>query len=288
MMRLRHTRLGGAEGNERLTAAISLVLLGLLVTEAATTLDLSVFLSVHLFLGLLLVPAVSLKLASVTWRAGRYYMGSSEYRLLGPPQIVLRLLAPPLVLATVILFGSGVGFLVTGRNGGLLRTLHALSFAVWGALMIVHVLFYARQVLTDGLADWRRRPRAGGRLRRGLVVATLAAGVVLALATWSAQRSWLAHHHDRGGDARAQRSSLGASLHRSVSLAGAPRWRLAPLPVARIALTMRGDMRTSATPTRSGCPHAASPTGTPLPPRVSVGPRPVAGACLQRRRRPWG
>jgi len=38
-----------------------------------------------------------LKLATTGWRFARYYLRSEPYRLLGPPRIVLRLLAPLLV-----------------------------------------------------------------------------------------------------------------------------------------------------------------------------------------------
>jgi hypothetical protein len=176
--------------------ALALVLLILLGLETVTTLDLSAYLPVHIFLGLALLPAVSLKLASTGWRAARYYTGSVAYRSLGPPRMLLRLLAPPFMAATVILFGTGVAFLVTGRSGGLLLTLHAAGFVVWGVLMVVHVLAYLPRVLTDGLADWRqRRALAGARSRRMLLIASLAAGLVVALATYSVQSYWLSHHH---------------------------------------------------------------------------------------------
>jgi len=188
--------LGGAEANVRLTDALALVLLPLLAVETLTTLDLHAYLPVHVFLGLVLLPAVTLKLASTGWRAARYYTGGVEYRRLGPPQIVLRLLAPPLVVATLVLFGSGVAFLATGQRGGRLLQLHAVSFAVWGVIMILHVLVYLPRVLGGGLADWRRhRALDGVGLRRVLVVAGLVAGVVLALATYPVQTAWLDKHH---------------------------------------------------------------------------------------------
>jgi energy-converting hydrogenase Eha subunit E len=59
----------GPEGNERLTSTVGLALIAMLGAEAATTLSLSTFLPVHIFLGLVLLPAVSLKLASTGWRA---------------------------------------------------------------------------------------------------------------------------------------------------------------------------------------------------------------------------
>jgi hypothetical protein len=206
---LRSRRLGGVEGNQRLTEALALVLFVLLAVESATTLDLSAYLAVHIFVGLVLLPAVSLKLASTGWRATRYYTGAADYRSKGPPSPLLRLLAPPLVAATVVLFGTGVAFLVTGAGGGLLLTLHAASFAVWGVIMVVHVFSYSFRALSGGLADWRpQRALAGARLRQTLLIGSLVIGAALALATLPAQTTWRSHHHghhhDRGASARSE------------------------------------------------------------------------------------
>ena len=187
-----------------MTLFAGLVLLVLLGVEVLTTLGLPAYLSVHLFVGLVLIPLVSLKLASTSWRFARYYTGNAEYRRLGPPQIVLRVLAPALVVATLVLFGSGVAFLaVSGTHP--LRTIHTFAFLAWGVLMIVHVLAYLKRVLRDALADWRPRRRlAGGGLRRALVAGSLVAGLVVAGATYSVQQSWLAHHGRHGeGDRKA-------------------------------------------------------------------------------------
>jgi len=195
-------RTGGPAGNERLTATIGLLLIGLLAIEAATTLSLHDFLAVHVFLGLLLLPVVAAKLATTGWRFVRYYTRNAAYRLQGPPQLFLRALAPLLVASTVVLLGTGVAFLVVGRGGGLLLTAHAASFVVWGVLVGIHALLYLPRALRDGLADWRRCALrlAGASLRRTVVVATLLAAVVVGLATYSVQRAWLAHrhHHERG------------------------------------------------------------------------------------------
>jgi hypothetical protein len=187
-------RAGGTEGNERLTSTVGLALVVLLAVEAATTLSLSTYLDVHIFLGLMLLPAISLKLASTGWRALRYYTGDARYRLLGPPQLAMRLLAPLLVAATVVLFGSGVGFLVTDDRGGLLLSIHAVSFGVWGVLMVVHVLVYLRRALQHGLDDWRHPSRSaeGAAVRRSLLVGAVVLGVTLALATYPMQAAWIA------------------------------------------------------------------------------------------------
>jgi hypothetical protein len=64
---------GGTDGNRRLTATTALVLLVLLAAEGATLLALRPLLSLHVFLGMLLIPPVALKLASIGYRFGRYY-----------------------------------------------------------------------------------------------------------------------------------------------------------------------------------------------------------------------
>jgi hypothetical protein len=194
-------RAWGPPGNERLTTSIGLVLLVLLGIETLTTLALHSYLPEHIFLGLLLVPPVTLKLASTGWRFFRYYTNSKPYRLEGPPRLLLRLLAPLLVLSTLTLFGSGVALIIHGHGGGPLLQLHAVSFAVWGVLVAIHILAYLTQVLRVGLADWRRHAApnvAGERSRRAALLGALLAGVILALATYSAQEAWLDHRHDHG------------------------------------------------------------------------------------------
>jgi hypothetical protein len=122
----------GTPGNERLTTSAGLALLILLAVETLTTLSLRFYLPVHIFLGLLLLPPLALKLASTGWRFLRYYTGNKPYRLEGPPQLLLRLLAPLLVASTLSLFGSGVALIVAAHGGGTLLTVHAVSFGVWG------------------------------------------------------------------------------------------------------------------------------------------------------------
>jgi hypothetical protein len=206
-------RAWGPLGNERLTNSTGLVLLVLLAVEALTTLALDSFLNVHIFLGLLLIPPVVLKFATTGWRFVRYYTRNEAYRLEGAPRLLLRLLAPLLVGSTLSLFGSGVALLVFGHGGGVLRTVHTLSFVVWGVLMIVHVLAYLSHAVRVGLADWRRKTEklvAGARSRRATLAVALVAGVIVALATYPAQQSWLSHRHEhRHHDAAAVVSRQG-------------------------------------------------------------------------------
>jgi hypothetical protein len=185
-------RAPGPIGNERLTSSTGLVLLVLLAVEALTTLSLSSYLSLHMFLGFLLLPPVALKLGSTGWRFLHYYAGSQPYRLGGPPAPLLRVLGPLLVASTLSLFASGVALVVVG-HGGLLTTVHAASFAVWGAVMVVHILAYTVRAVRFGSVDWRPRAQpviAGARSRRAALLGALLAGVIVALATYPVQHAW--------------------------------------------------------------------------------------------------
>jgi hypothetical protein len=173
--------------------------------EALTTLSLRSVLPVHIFLGLLLLPPLALKLASTGWRFMRYYTNNKPYRHEGPPKLFLRLLAPLLVASTLSLFGSGVALIIFRHGGGTLKNVHAVSFGIWGVVVSIHVLAYLARTLRIGPEDWRRRAEqvvAGTRSRRAALGVALLAGVILALATYPAQQSWLSHrreHRDREG-----------------------------------------------------------------------------------------
>ena len=76
---------------------------------------------------------------------------------------------------------------------------HRLRFTAWGVLMIVHILAYLTHVLRERPADWRRNAKqivAGPRSRRALLGGALVAGVIVALGTYPAQRTWLNHRHE--------------------------------------------------------------------------------------------
>jgi hypothetical protein len=166
----------GVEGNRRLTSITAIPLLGLLFVEGLTVLfGVRQELRIHVFVGMLLVPPIALKLASVGYRFVRYYTGSRAYRLAGPPQWVMRSLGPVVVLSTITLFASGIWLILIGRSG-LALTLHKLSFIIWGAVMAVHVLVYARRLPGVVVEEWSRRlacyrSRFGGadRASRGVV-----------------------------------------------------------------------------------------------------------------------
>jgi hypothetical protein len=196
---------GGVDGNERLTAASGAVLVLLLAAEGVTILAIRPLLSVHVFIGMLLIPPVALKLGSTGWRFLRYYSGDREYRAKGPPLLPLRMLAPLVVASTLAVFVTGVGLLIRGPGRGLLLGLHKASFAVWLVATGIHVLAYIPRLPALAAADWRHGSadlRAGSFARRTLLAAALVAGAILAVATvryaqpWT---HWATRFHSRDG-----------------------------------------------------------------------------------------
>jgi hypothetical protein len=177
--RLKRQFVGGSEGNEQLTAIVATLLIVLLAVEGATLLNLSSLLTVHAFVGMLLIPVVALKLASTGWRMARYYLRGAEYVRRGPPHILLRVLVAPIAVAsTIVLFATGVALLGLGATHGTLVGLHKASFVVWLGVMAVHVLTRLRQ-----LPPPLRRSVPGLRLRYAVAAASLACGLAVAMLT---------------------------------------------------------------------------------------------------------
>jgi len=187
-------RRGNALGNARLTSVVGVVLLLLLAAEGATIPLLGQLLSVHIFLGMLLLGPVALKLASTGYRFVRYYTHEADYVSHGPPAPLMRLLvAPVLVLSTMVLFGTGVLLLAVPHRGPVLG-LHKASFIVWFGATSVHVLAYASRAARHLLSDVAARRPAGLLLRWAAVGIAVAAGVAIAVATYPLAGPWL--HHD--------------------------------------------------------------------------------------------
>lgn len=209
---------GGTEGNKQLTAQLGVVLLALLAAIGVTIPDLRGLIAEHLFLGFLLLGPVAAKMGSTGYRFIRYYTRNPAYRRNGPPQVGLRLIAPIVVLSTVIVFGSGIWLMIEGpnhRNPAL--TLHKLSFIVWLVFMVLHILGHLLEMPTSLRAARETRavlpglsPDAGGPLAvsrgtRGRWIAltgSTVVGLVIAVAlipqfsSWTAQGA-IGHHHHR-------------------------------------------------------------------------------------------
>jgi len=202
---------GGATGNERLTAMTGAVLLVLLLVEGLTLLRLGRLLTVHFFVGMMLLGPVALKAGSTIYRFTRYYTGHPEYRRKGPPAPLLRLLGPIIVLLTASIFGSGIMLAIDGPAGrGQWLFIHKASFILWFGAMAIHVLWYAPRLpgllsreargMGDpadagyaGMGRHAQRVAAtlGGRgTRLALLSASLLAGLVIALLTVHLAGAW--------------------------------------------------------------------------------------------------
>jgi hypothetical protein len=187
----------GAEGNEILTSATAVVLVGLLAAEGYTIVNMRGLVSAHMFIGMVLIPPVLLKLASTGYRFVRYYSGARAYRDKGPPLLPLRLTAPVLVAGTVVVFSTGVLLLAAGHRSRAVLELHKLSFIVWGVLFGMHFLAYVPRVVRSVRADWRAARREavpGAGLRGMLVAASVGGGAALGLSLLPAIDAWHGRH----------------------------------------------------------------------------------------------
>jgi hypothetical protein len=192
----RHWRFGGTEGNEILTSAAAVALVGLLVAEGITIVHMRGLLSAHMFIGLVLIGPVSLKLASTGYRMVSYYSGARAYRVKGPPRLPLRLMAPLLVASTIAVLASGVLLLAAGHKSDTVLTIHQASFIAFGVVFGVHFVAYAPRVVRSLRADWgaaRRQAVPGSGARAMLVAIALGGGAALALSLVPAIHAYHGH-----------------------------------------------------------------------------------------------
>jgi len=197
--RRRADRTGGAAGNERLTAMTGAVLLVLFAAEGVTILRVHELLTMHFFLGMLLIGPVALKVACTGYRFVRYYTGAGPYRRKGPPAPVMRLLGPLVMATSLAVLGTGVALAAVGPGDHQWIFLHKATFVLWFGVMTIHVLVYAPRLprlLLGGHAAGRAvAGRAlsvlGGRGTRWLLLAaSLASGLLLAAATLPLAARW--------------------------------------------------------------------------------------------------
>jgi hypothetical protein len=201
---------GGIDGNEQLTAMVSVILVLLLAALGVTIVRVGQLLWLHLFLGLLLLGPVLLKLASTGYRFARYYLRTALYVSKGPPMLALRAMGPLLVLSTVVVFVTGVVLLFDGpRNRATPLLIHKVSFIVWLVLFGLHLLAHV-----PGLPRSLRAVRlgaeeppsldgvGGGSAGRWVALAgSLVGGVVVAVvliphfSLWTAPGAIPHHHH---------------------------------------------------------------------------------------------
>lgn len=195
----RADRTGGTAGNERLTAMTGTVLLVLLFAEGVTLLRLHAMLTLHFFVGMLLVGPVLLKIGSTCYRFVRYYTGSITYVRRGPPALPLRMLGPVVLITSVGVVGSGVALALVRPGPSLWLLAHKLFFVAWFCAITMHVTWHLPQLpklLGTGSPQLARaRATLAGAGKRWLVlVAALAVGLVVAIATYHTAGNWAGFH----------------------------------------------------------------------------------------------
>ena len=108
----------------------------------------------------------------------------------------LRVLAPVLVVTTVLVFASGVVLLALGHHSDLALTVHKVAFIVWGACFAVHFLWHLPRA-------WQalRAARAGARAGLGRARACSSARPSAAASRWPSRcsptvQAWHGGHRD--------------------------------------------------------------------------------------------
>jgi hypothetical protein len=186
----------GVAGNARITGMVSVVLLVLLIAEAATIPLIGPLRGPHIFIGMLLLGPLALKFSSTGYRFARYYARTPAYVSSGPPALGLRLLAPVVVVTTVALFATGVALLIAGPGSDELQFLHKLSFIVWVAFVSAHVLGHLVELPRLATPDWRRSAPEAVRLAAAgprilLLAGAVTGGLALGFLGLSVAGSWL-------------------------------------------------------------------------------------------------
>ena len=185
-------RTGGPAGNARLTAWLGLTLLVLMLAELLTLINVTGLITWHLAIGLLLIPPSLAKTAATSWRILRYYTRDAHYTQAGPPPLLLRILGPLVVLATLAVLGSGALLIGLGPSATFRPwftilnhdisplTLHQVSFIFWAVTTGLHVLARTIPAVHTVILEPRNQPPLAGRWTRALTIA-LAASTAAAL-----------------------------------------------------------------------------------------------------------
>lgn len=186
--------------NTRLTALTGLLLFVLLAVEGITVPFVGQLFTLHAFIGWVLVPPMALKLASTSYRFVMYYTGNPRYVKAGPPQPLLRILAPLVIISTAVLMWSGVELVLIGPNAttaGLWKTIHQASFVLWFGFMTIHVLAYVLKAGSISLPELRIRQSVhsikvpGRNIRVGLLIVSILLGILIGFHESHLAQPWI-------------------------------------------------------------------------------------------------
>lgn len=170
--------------NERITVIAGALLFVFIIVELFITSSVRSLGTEHVFVGILLSGPLVVKMLSTGYRFFRYYTKSPKYVRQGPPNSVLRILAPFLVLTTLLVFTSGY-LMVFGHNFNFYLKIHAVSCALWLPLLIIHIYAYIRKVLSVVSSNRNtstKRPTSNKKAGLGINIAGLIIGVIASIA----------------------------------------------------------------------------------------------------------
>lgn len=171
------------ERNKRMTAIAGTILFVLILSELVITANLDRLRSEHIFVGVLLAGPLVIKMCSTGYRFFRYYTKSPEFVRSGAPNTLLRVLAPFLVVITILVFISGFGLAFGGHaNERLFHKIHTVSVTVWLPLLAVHIYAYIRKAFGLIKYDWTNKSKYRVPGREGRVGINVAALILSGIA----------------------------------------------------------------------------------------------------------
>ncbi len=185
-------------GVSRSVAFFGALLLLLILAELATIPLISKTIGWHIAIGLVILPALLIKIGINGYRAIAYYRQSPAFLEAGAPWLPLRLLSLPFLVTTLIVFGSGVEMTFAGPSSFSLTFLdaaHILFSIIWLLLFGFHVIAYANRSMRSAGRDLAAIPARGAdpsraRLRTLAALIAIAFGIALAIQFQSPIARW--------------------------------------------------------------------------------------------------
>ena len=186
----------GVEANARLTGKDGPGSARIAAAEGYTVVRVGAHLTLHVVIGMILVPPVLLKVGSTSWRFAAVLPRVTGVQTQRPAALLLRLLGPVVVALTLAVLGSGIAFLLgppSTRQELLL--VHKATFILWFGAMAIHVLGHFVETMRLAPKDfyWRTRSQVrGAGKRQWALLGSLCIGVLLAVAVAPKVGPWIA------------------------------------------------------------------------------------------------
>jgi hypothetical protein len=187
------------EANERLTALTGVALLAMFMVEIVTVvLQPRRLLTLHVVVGLILIPVVALKLVSTISRIVNYYRGAADYRRKGPPPPLLRVLGPILAVLTVAFLATGLVLILGPRWAyGAALFVHKKIFYFWLVALVVHLVAHLVRAVNVSYRDFSGAAlvsASGVRARLGVLTVCVLLGVAVGLMLSGHPSAYLHNH----------------------------------------------------------------------------------------------